>query len=179
MVDPVTRRKWGFRALFLALAAAMMFVQILPFRIDNPRWPGPDTLTLLAFAWVMRRPDYAPAFLVVAVTLFTDILFMRPIGLWAALVLLGYEFLRRRQPFSRDLPFLVEWMMVAAVLLGMTVTNALVLAIFLVDQPVLGLTFIQLIISIAAYPVVVAISRFALGVRKVTPGEVAAMGHRI
>jgi len=179
MVDPVSRQQWSFRALFVALALAVVFVQVLPFRIGDSRWPGPDLLTLLAFSWVMRRPDYIPAILVVTVTLFTDILFMRPIGLWAVLVLLGFEFLRRRQPFSRDLPFLVEWMMVAAVLLGMTLTNALVLAIFLVEQPVIGLAFLQMIISILSYPVVVALSRFAFGVRKMAPGEWDALGHRI
>lgn len=179
MVDPVTRRRWGFRGLFVLLAFGVVFFQILPFRIGVSRWPGPDLLTLLAFAWVLRRPGYVPVVLVAAVTLFTDTLFMRPLGLWSALVVLGFEFLRRRQPFSRDLPFLVEWMMVAGVLLGMTVTNAFVLAIFLVEQPDLKLTFLQLIISILSYPVVVAISRFALGVRKIAPGEVDALGHRL
>jgi rod shape-determining protein MreD len=179
MVDPVSRQLWAFRGLFTALALGVLFFQVLPFRIGTPRWPGPDLLTLLAFAWVLRRPDYVPVLLVLAVTLFTDILFMRPLGLWSALVLVGFEFLRRRQPFSRDLPFLVEWMMVAGVLLAMTVTNALVLAIFLVQQPVLTLTFLQLIISILSYPVVVAVSRFALGVRKIAPGEVDALGHRL
>jgi len=179
MADPVARHRWSFQVLFAALALGVIFFQVLPFRIGTPRWPGPDILTLLAFAWVLRRPDYVPVVLVVGVTLFTDILFMRPLGLWSALVLLGFEFLRRRQPFSRDLPFLVEWVMVAGVLLAMTVTNALVLAIFLVQQPVLTLTFLQLITSILSYPVVVAISRFALGVRKIAPGEVDALGHRI
>jgi len=179
MADPVARHRWSFQVLFAALALGVIFFQVLPFRIGTPRWPGPDILTLLAFAWVLRRPDYVPVVLVVGVTLFTDILFMRPLGLWSALVLLGFEFLRRRQPFSRDLLFLVEWVMVAGVLLAMTVTNALVLAIFLVQQPVLTLTFLQLITSILSYPVVVAISRFALGVRKIAPGEVDALGHRI
>ncbi|WP_226779136.1 rod shape-determining protein MreD [Oceaniglobus trochenteri] len=179
MVDPVSRRRWGFRALFVLLAAIVVFVEILPYRIGDARIPGPDILTLLAYAWVMRRPDYIPTLLVAAVILFTDILFMRPLGLWTALVLLGLEFLRARQPFSKDLPFLVEWMMVAAVLLAITLTNALVLAIFLVEQPVLSLTFLQMIVSTLTYPVVVALSRYAIGIRKAAPGTVDALGHRI
>ncbi|WP_108484254.1 rod shape-determining protein MreD [Oceaniglobus ichthyenteri] len=179
MVDPVSRRQWAFRALFVALAAAVVFLQILPFRIDGDHWPGPDILTLLAFAWVMRRPDYVPPVLVLAVMLFTDVLFMRPLGLWAAIVLIGLEFLRARQQFSRDLPFLVEWIMVAIVIAMMTLTNTLVLAIFLVEQPVLTLITLQMIISILSYPVVVAVSRYVIGVRKMAPAEAGALGYRI
>lgn len=179
MVDPVSRRQWSFRGLFALLTAAVVFVQILPINIGAEPLPGPDILTLLAFAWVMRRPDFVPVSLVALVMLFTDVLFMRPLGLWAGLVVIGLEFLRARQPFSRDLPFLVEWMMVAAVLFAMTLMNALILAIFVVEQPAEGAVFLRVIVSILCYPLVVAVSRYVFGVRKVAPGEVDELGHRI
>lgn len=179
MVDPVTRRRFGFRALFVGLSVLVVFVQILPFQMGNSRWPGPDLVVLLALAWVLRRPEYVTAPLVAAVILFGDVMFMRPLGLWAGIVVLGVEFLRTRGTLSRDLPFLVEWLTVAAVLILMTLARVLILALFLVEQPVLGLIFLQMIVSILTYPLVVAISRFVLGVRPMTPNEGNAMGHRI
>ena len=52
---------------------------------------------------------------------------MRPPGLWAAIVVLGVEFLRNREADSRDLPFLVEWGTVALLMLAMTLANGFVL----------------------------------------------------
>ncbi|TYB85547.1 rod shape-determining protein MreD [Oceaniovalibus sp. ACAM 378] len=179
MVDPITRTRMSFRLFFVLLVCLLAFIQVLPFSVGDRRWPLPDLVTLLAFAWVMRRPDYVPAILVGVLVLLGDILFMRPPGLWAALVVIGLEFLRAREHLSRDLPFLVEWMLVATVLLFMTLGHALILAVFLVDQPVPGLTFMQLIVSAVAYPLVVAVSRFVLGIRKMAPGEADALGYRL
>jgi rod shape-determining protein MreD len=69
--------------------------------------------------------------------------------------------------------------MVALLLLGMTLANALVMLVLMVDQPSLGLTLLQLIATIAAYPLVVAMTVFALGLRRAAPGEVDDRGHRL
>ena len=179
MVDPVTGRRWGYYTLFLAVAAVVIFVQILPFRIGAGRWPGPDILSLLAFSWVVRRPDYLPSGLIAATVLATDILFMRPLGLWAGVVVIGVEFLRARAHLSRDLPFLVEWLMVSAVLFAMTLANGVVLAMFLVKQPAVGQSALQLLVSILTYPLIVLISALLFKVRKTAPGQVDALGHRL
>jgi rod shape-determining protein MreD len=57
--------------------------------------------------------------------------------------------------------------------------EALVLLVAGVDQPRLGLTLVELIVTILAYPVVVGLSQFVFGLRKVAPGEVDELGHRI
>ncbi|WP_102108219.1 rod shape-determining protein MreD [Oceaniglobus roseus] len=178
MVDPVARRRIAYRLLFVAIAMVVVFVQLLPFRLGDPRFPGPDILALLAFAWVLRRPSYVPVLLVALVCLFTDILFLRPIGLWSALTLAGLEFLRAREHLSRDLPFLVEWFMVSGILGLMTMGNALILAIFFVPHPPVGMAALQLVTSILGYPLVVLVSRYAFGVHKMAPGEADALGHR-
>jgi rod shape-determining protein MreD len=49
--------------------------------------------------------------------LLADLLFLRPPGLWAAIVVLGHEFLRNREQGLRDMPFFVEWGLVASLLL--------------------------------------------------------------
>ena len=179
MIDPVTLERIMFRLLFAAIAAAILFAGILPFAIGAERIPGPDLILLTIFAWILRRPDYMPAFLVTAVLLLEDILFMRPPGLWACLGLVAAEFLRSREEIWRDLPFPLEWAMVAAVLAIVSAAQAAVLGLFLVDQPPIHAQLVRLSLSILSYPVVVAVSRYIFRVAKPAPGEVDALGHKL
>lgn len=179
MVDPITSRLWMYRILFLSVAALVVFIQLLPLDLSAGQWPGPEVLIALAFAWVLRRPDYVPVLLVGGVVFLTDLLFLRPPGLWAAFAILGLEFLRSREHLSRDLPFGLEWLMVSGILIAMTLANRFVLLVFVVDQPSFGLTVIQLLATILTYPIVVLASRIIFGIRKIAPGEVDQLGHTI
>ncbi|WP_413718012.1 rod shape-determining protein MreD [Silicimonas sp. MF1-12-2] len=177
MADPATGL-WGYRALFLALCIAVAFVQLLPLDMGPGQIPGPDVLMLLAFSWVIMRPDYVPVFLIAAVFFLADLLFMRPLGLWTALVVLGAEFLRSRSFTLRDTPFLLEWLLVSGVVTAVFIGNSLFLGLFAVSQPGLGLTLIGLIATILAYPLVVILAGRAFGLRKIVPGEVDRLGHK-
>ena len=178
IVHPVHQRIWHW-VLFGALAALAMFIQLLPINLDPARLPGPDWLVVIAFSWVLRRPDYIPAPLVASLVFLEDLLFMRPPGLWAAISLAGLEFLRGRARFSRALPFGFEWLMFSGVYLAMLVANRIMLAIFFVPPPRLALEGVQLLATIIAYPLVSAISAYIFGVRKMAPGSVDELGHRI
>ncbi|MFT6452346.1 MAG: rod shape-determining protein MreD [Halocynthiibacter sp.] len=179
MVDPITSRRWIYRGLLLAISALVIFFHLLPIQVGEAYWPGPDFVLAFAFAWVMRRPDYVPVLLLGGLVLLTDMLFLRPPGLWAALAVIGLEFLRAREHLSRDLPFPVEWAMVAAVLISMTVAYRFFLVLFAVDQGGLGLSLMQLMTTIAVYPLIVLVSGTLLGINKIAPGEVDDMGHRL
>ncbi len=128
---------------------------------------------------MLRRNDYAPLLLIAATLLIADMLLMRPPGLMAALTILGAEFLRARTRLLRELPFFLEWAMVAGVLLAILACYRFALILVLQPRPSLWLSLTQLATTIAAYPLVVAFSRYILGVRKIAPGEVDALGHRI
>ena len=177
MVDPITSRLWLYSLLFLAISLLIIFFELLPLDLAAGRWPGPDLTVAIAFAWVLRRPDFVPVVLIAGVFLTMDLLFMRPPGLWAGLVVLGSEFLRTREPQSRDLPFLVEWAMVSGVLIAMTLAARLIQMIFVVGQPTFGLVTLQLGATILSYPIVVSASRMVFGIRKIAPGEVDQLGH--
>lgn len=179
MVDPLTTRRLVHRALFLAIAAVILFLRLLPLSPGTGGLPGPDIFLALTLAWVLRRPDYVPAALIVAVILLEDLMFMRPPGLWSLMVLLGTEFLRRREQALRDLPFMLEWLVIGGVLAAMFLGNRAVLALVMVPQPGLGQDLLRLLATLAAYPVVVAASRLAFGLRRAAPGEVDALGHRL
>lgn len=169
---------WTYRTVYVGLSAAAMFVQLLPLEIGPGRIPGPDILLLLALSWIILRPDYVPVAMIATVFFLADILFMRPLGLWTALVVVGTEFLRLRSVTLRDTPFALEWLLVAGVITAIFVVNWLVLTLFAVVDPGLGLTLIRLIATILAYPLVVILAGRAVGVRKIVPGEVDRLGHR-
>jgi len=172
-----TADRWVYGLAYVGLMSALTLLHIMPIEITRGALPAPDLLTSITFAWVLRRPQYVPTLLVALVFLVSDVLFMRPLGLWTALTVLAVEFLRRREANVRERTFPLEWAMVAGVLLAMTLANRLVLTVFLVNQAGLGLSILQMIITILAYPLVVLMSRFVLSVQKMTPGETDARGR--
>ena len=179
MADPLPAGAWPYRTLFLGLAALSLFARLLPLGNSTALWPGPDLLLCLTLAWILRRPDFVPALLIVAVFLVEDMLILRPPGLWTAIVLIGAEFLRGREPLTRELPFPLEWAMVAAVILLMMGANRLVLAITVSPQPGFAAAFLQSVLTILTYPVIVGFSRALFGLRKSATGEVDARGRRL
>jgi rod shape-determining protein MreD len=165
------------RAVFLMAVTVMLFLRLLPLPSEAGSLPGPDMVMCLCCAWVLRRPDHLPALLIAAAILVEDLLLMRPPGLWAALMLLGTEFLRSRAAFSRELTFVTEWVMVAVVMLAMLLGFRFVMALTMTPQPGLGLTLVQFVFSVLAYPLVVGALRLAFGLRKPATGEVDALGR--
>ncbi|MEM6824567.1 MAG: rod shape-determining protein MreD [Pseudomonadota bacterium] len=179
MAEVVKPRIWRNRALYLGLAFLLVFERLLPLGELSGRLPGPDLILVLTYALALRRPDAVPTLLVAGVFLMTDVLFMRPLGLWTACVLLGLEFLRAREPISRDQPFLGEWTMVAGTILAVTVLNTGILSIFAVIRPTLGQILIQMIVTALVYPAIVVFCSGVLGIMKVSPGAVDPLGNRL
>ncbi|MFZ5751632.1 MAG: rod shape-determining protein MreD [Pseudomonadota bacterium] len=179
MVDPTRTVRWSYRGLFLLLSAFFVFLRILPLSTVPSSWPGPDLMLCLTFAWVLRRPDFVPALMIAAVFLIEDILYMRPPGLMALLILLGSEFLRSREPGMRGLPFPAEWAVVAVVMVTIMLVYRAVLAILVVPQGAFGFALLQVLTTILAYPVVVWVSHHLFGLRRAATGEVDALGHRL
>jgi rod shape-determining protein MreD len=170
---------WGYRALFVALAAVFLFVRLLPLGNTAGAFPGPDLLICLMIAWVMRRPDFLPLGLIVAVTLIEDLILMRPPGLWTALVVLATEFLRSRTALTRELNFVTEWMLAGGLMIGMLLAYRLVFMLALLPQPPFGFAVVQVLWSILAYPVIVGLSRLAFDLRKPAMGEIDDYGRRL
>ncbi|MEZ5912317.1 MAG: rod shape-determining protein MreD [Paracoccaceae bacterium] len=179
MADPIQTARLAYRLIYLLLAVLVIFLRLLPLDTTPTSWPGPNLLLCLCFAWVLRRPEYVPAPLVALVFLADDILSQRPPGLFAAIALLGSEFLRRREAMSRELTFLIEWLMVAGVMTAVFLAYRLGLAITFVAQSNLSMETLQLVSTVVAYPLVVGLTRVGFGLRKAATGEVDAMGRRL
>ncbi|MCZ4353973.1 rod shape-determining protein MreD [Roseovarius aestuarii] len=166
------------RLIFAAVCLSIIFWRLLPLDTLPRGWAGPDLIVALTFAWVLRRPEYAPPLLIAALVLLADLMFQRPPGLWAALVLIGSEALKARAAGLRDMGFAPEWLSVAIALVAMTLAERTVLAILLVPQAPLGLSLMQMAMTVLVYPLVVAASALFARVRRVRPGDVAAVAGR-
>lgn len=161
---------WGYRLLFLALAVFLLFVRLLPLGSTAGAFPGPDLMLCIMLVWVMRRPEFVPVWLIVAVTLTEDLILMRPPGLWTALVVMATEFLRSRTALTRELNFVVEWLLAAGLMIGMLLVYRLAFMLALLPQAPFGFAVVQMIWSILCYPVVVGLSRMVFDLRKPVTG---------
>lgn len=170
-------RPWWFRLLFAALAFLVLFFALLPFGPGEGGVPGPELTLCLVCAWVLRRPDYVPVWLLVPVLLLDDALLMRPLGLWTLIVLLASEYLRRRVDHGEALPFWNEVALVSGVIAAAFAVNHLVLALLLAQTPPLGGQALHALATIVFYPLV-AIFTQVLGVRRLAPGELDTLGSR-
>jgi len=170
---------WLHRLIFLGVALVLTFVRLLPLQTTAGHLPGPDLLLCLIFAWMVRRPEYLSALMIGAVVLAEDMLLMRPPGLWAALVLMGAEFIRARSALTRELNFGVEWLLVAGVIFGVFFANRTILDMAFVDQPSFGFSLLQIIWSVVVYPAVVALSCYGLDLYKPAMGQVDSFGRRM
>lgn len=166
-------RLWGFRALFVAVVTGIVLVQLLPMHPEAARLPGPDIILALTIAWAMRQSRHLPILLLAGVMLVVDFLLMRPPGLMAALSVLAVEFIRSREDQWRNLPMPVEWLIGAALIAGVLLLNALVLAILIVPEATLGQMLIRLIMTVLIYPLAMLAVRLVFMVPpRVGDGEI-------
>ena len=172
MVDPITSRRVLFRGIFLMLCGFLIFYKLLPLSTLPSRIPSPDLLFVFTAAWIMRRPNFAPVWLIVPLHLLADLLFMRPPGLWAAISLLGYEFLRNKRLGPSEIPIVGEIPLAAGAFTAMFVSYTVVLLVFGVQTAGLWPSVLHILITIAAYPFAILATHFIFRVRKLRPGDI-------
>lgn len=176
MVDPAASRRLMFRGLFFVLCASIIFINMLPLTIEPRRVPGPDLLFCITAIWIMRRPQWAPVGLIVLIHLIADLLFLRPVGLWPAISLLGYEYLRRKSTATTEIPPLIEFGMAMILFAALVTLNAVIHVIFGIPHPSFGATSLHVIVTALAYPVVMAFSVFVTRVRRARPSDFDGSG---
>lgn len=177
MAEPSPSRLWLMRAGFVGLALLIMFFHLLPLDTVPPRWAPPDLLIAFTFAWVLRRPDYVPVLSIALVMLMFDLMMQRPPGLLALLIVLASEYLKNQSGGIGRANFLAEWAVVGMVMVAVMVLNRVALIIVFVQPAPLGLSVIQLILTVAVYPVVVLVTQTLLGVRRPATGTGSMQGR--
>ncbi len=169
---------WAMRIWYLVIALLIMFFHLIPLETVPRSWAPPDLLIAVTFAWALRRPDFVPAISIAAVMLLADMLFQRPPGLMALLVVLGSEYLKNQASGTGDSSFAWEWATVCLVIVMVTLLDRLALMLTLVDRAPLSLHLIQMVLTMAVYPLVVLVTQSLMGVRKLAPGDADALGGR-
>ncbi|MBY6202753.1 hypothetical protein KUV65_15365 [Maritalea mobilis] len=162
---------WTYRFVFIALCGAIIIARLLPLGLADAGLPGPDLLVALTFAWLIRQPAVVPIVSILIVFLIADFLLQRPPGLWTLMVIIGSEYLRRRRLQMTEFPFLVEWSAIGGTIFAMVLIERLILWVLFVDLAPLGLTLAHAIVTIAIYPLVVAVSKYLFRLRKLGPAE--------
>ncbi|MCE0506971.1 MULTISPECIES: rod shape-determining protein MreD [unclassified Roseivivax] len=176
MIDADGLRIWMMRGVFVLLAGLVVFFHLLPLSHLPQLLAGPDFITLLVFAWALRRPEYVPAWLIAVVALLVDLIFQRPPGLWAALTVMVAESLKTGERRQRETNFLLEWLSVSVSLGAMVLIYQLVKLLLIIEPMGWVLALSSLLASILIYPGVVALSRI-LGVARAAPGDGDRLGQ--
>lgn len=179
MGDPLILRLWAGRAMFFGFVFIVVFLKLLPLSSTPSAFPGPDLLVALTLAWVIRRPQQVPILSVAIVFFLSDMIFLKPPGLWTLIMLGATEFLRSNTSPSRDMPLLAELGIVTVILIASIACEQLILTIFMLPHPGLGVSLVQIVMTLIAYPVVVVGLQYGLGLRHVTPDELYATGRRL
>ena len=179
MAERADPRIWMNRSIYILAAFVIIVAELVPLDMQPSNWAWPNIMLAMTLAWVARKPDYAPVAVIAALFLITDLLQHRPPGLWAALVVILTETIRRQHRDFRNMPALVEWGTISVGIIAITLINRLILAIVMVPQAPLGLTLLQMISTIAIYPLVVIVGRFAFGVTRAAPGQTGSRGQKI
>ncbi len=158
-------RYWVEIFLFALCCFVAIITPMLPMGLAADSTAFPDILYCLIVAWVIRRPATAPMILVVFLALLADAMLMRPIGLWAVMLLIGTEVLRVGERTFRDIPFLLEWLYVSGLLVLLVLLQNLLLFASFSDVPAGSTSFWHVLRTIAVYPLIVAILHWVVRVR--------------
>ncbi|AGT08708.1 hypothetical protein [Paracoccus aminophilus] len=178
MIDRMRHRRYVGMVLYALVMLVFLLLRLLPLAPGKVPWPGADLSLCLTLVWVLRRPEQVPVLLIATVFFIEDLLLLRPLGLWTAIVILGTEAARIREPRWRELPFMIEWLRVALLIALMTLGYRIALAIFFVPMPALGQVILQYLATIIAYPVLVVAARWLLGLSRVDYIEAEIMRQR-
>ena len=157
-------RTWGGRGAWLVLMTALIVLAMLPGEAVPRRWPLPDLMLLLTFAWMARRPDEVPVAMLALVFLAADFLSGEAPGLRAALVLMAGEHLRTRASRREDFP--TEWARAGVLILLVTICDRLGLGLTLAPAPPFGPVVLRGLAGVVAYPLAALVVVYVFGVRR-------------
>ena len=162
----VSPQIWLYRSLYLLLGLLAIAYPLLPLQFSPERWPAPELLFALTLAWVVRQPKGAPFLLIAALALLADAVLMRPMGLWALLLLLASETVRFSYRSIQERGLIMEFSMVTALLLVMVFLQSIMLWISF-SQSLEATYMVQFVmLTLLSYPVIVAILHYILRVQK-------------
>ena len=124
-----------------------------------------DLIYFITVAWLFLKPSHLPVILILFVHIISEILLLMPLGLWSALSLMGYEFLRWRSLSQGRLKLGQELLLINIVLILLTFVQIGIEFIFKIKSPPIGMILLQLTFSLLIYPIVIFVLHSILRVR--------------
>ncbi|MFO1104647.1 MAG: rod shape-determining protein MreD [Amaricoccus sp.] len=155
---------WSQRLLLPALALVAIYLPLIPLAPGSGAVP-PDLLFCLLVGWTIRRPNAIPAWAVLLLGLFADLMLSRPVGLGALGLLLATEAARIESARLRSGPFLLEWLLVTLCFALVLTWTEILLRLSFAAGPGFGAALRHLGATALAYPLVVAGLVWLLGLR--------------
>jgi len=157
---------WLFRGVFLLLGLLAIAYPILPLQFTPARWPAPEFLFALTMAWVVRQPKSAPFLLIALLAIVADAVLMRPMGLWALLLLMASETVRFSYRAIQERGIMMEFSMVAGLFLAMLIVQNILLWVSFSQSLELARMLQFGMLTLLCYPVMVAFLHYIIRVRK-------------
>ena len=154
-----------YPALFVLIIFVLIFVKILPLNTVPYEWTAPDVLLCVTLIWCLRRPLSAPIVLLAALFMLQDIIFQRPIGLFAAVATLMCEWAKRQSLRAEEFPFVIEWITSAMAMIAIFILRQSIATLSLIATPWTWIFAKELLFTILAYPFVALLCRYGLGLR--------------
>lgn len=112
----------------------------------------PDLLTCFIFAVIINRPQLFPPFIVLLICFFSDILLMKPIGLYCALIFITTELIRAYSNAIRKESFLIHYLIFFGCLAAIQVFNITIHKLFFMPSPHLSILAKQFLLTAFFYP---------------------------
>ncbi len=170
---------WMRRGIYLGLGILLLLQAIIPLNLEATHIPGPDVLYAITMAYVIRRPEYAPLWAIVAIFFLRDVLTMAPLGLGTLLFLIATEIVRSNLQAFREYFFGIEWLWVSVIYGLILLVQTLILSLSVSFTPKFVDLLYQFLFTALVYPVIVLIMRYLFAIDRPAAGKTDARGHHI
>jgi len=178
MAEKTGLHLWSMRLLYVVLCGLVVMFHLLPLGQIDAITFSPDIILCITLAWVVRRPDYAPIFLIAGVALLAELLLMRAPGLWAALTVLLADSITKQRNKMRSTGFGVEWFRVTVGIAAIFILERIANGVLFLETPPLGASIAQFLATVVAYPIIVGITSGIIRIRKPELIETTTGGRR-
>ena len=137
-----------------AFASVLLIAPISPtdFDLETSAQFYPDLLTCLIFAILINRPNLCPPYIILLIYILSDIILMKPIGLYCALIFIATELIRKYNKIIRKESFLMHWFIFLSCLMIVQVLNISIHKLFFLPSPQLILLTKQFALTVFFYP---------------------------
>ena len=164
---PFRLSDWMYRIAFLVFIFFICMFRLRTNNLEPDTIYGPDLIYCLMAAWIIRRPDFIPVYIIIITFGFYELIFGLPPGLWITMMLIVSEFLRTLSVWALRNSLLLEWLLVSCCFACALLLYQLILFLTFLTTASLIAIVSTLLLTIICYPFAVLVTNLIF-VKKVT-----------